>query len=104
MLDNIDKSDYLIIAGDLNARIGVKTIDNLIEPRCEIEIIKNGVCLWEFCAYNKLRVTNTFFIIQESKKFRWSELGLKSIIDSVIINTIMWPHFPLRRVYEEELN
>lgn len=43
-------SCYVVIAGDLNTRILVES---------EIEINENGVCLREFCEYNKLRDTNT---------------------------------------------
>lgn len=46
----------------------MNTIDDLIGPNGEIEVNENGVCLREFYACSKLRVTRTFFLHKEIHK------------------------------------
>ena len=50
-VEKINKKDP-IISGDLNARTGMQTIDDLIGPHGETNINENRVLLWDFCTYN----------------------------------------------------
>jgi len=46
----------------------------------------NGAALRDFCAFNKLKVTNSFYRHKDRHKFTWEARGTKSIIDYIIIN------------------
>lgn len=81
-----NKKDYLIIAGDLNARVGNINIPNVIGKFGEETINKNGEELKEFVTYNDLKITNTFFRKKDIHKYTWSARGSRSIIDYVIAN------------------
>jgi len=39
-----------------------------------------------FCAFNKLKITNSFYRHKYIYKFTWEARGTKSIIDYIIIN------------------
>jgi hypothetical protein len=99
VIDKFNKNDKVIISGDLNARIGTETTNDLIGPHGEVELNDGGEYLWEFCAYNKLRITNSFFRHKDIHKFTWAERGSKSIIYYVIANKKIWPYITDTRVY-----
>ena len=40
----------------------------------------------DFCAFNKLKVTNSFYRHKDTHKFTWKARGTRSIIDYIIIN------------------
>ena len=39
-----------------------------------------------FCAFHKLKITNSFYRHKDIHKFTWETRGTKSIIDYIIIN------------------
>ncbi|KAJ4431148.1 hypothetical protein ANN_19743 [Periplaneta americana] len=47
---------------------------------------QNGKALKDFCAHNEMRITNSYFNHREIHKFTWSQRGLRSIIDYVLVN------------------
>ena len=57
------------------------------------------VLLWDFCAYNKLKIINSFYKHKDIYKFTWEECGCKSIIHYAIVNKLIWPHIWDTRVY-----
>ena len=59
--DMYNNMDHVVIAGDLNAKVGNQTIENVIGPSGEPSINRNGIRLREIANANKLKVTNTFF-------------------------------------------
>ena len=59
--DKCNKNDYIIIGGDLNARIGNRKMRNLIGIYGEQTLNHNGEKLREFCGFNNLRIMNSFF-------------------------------------------
>jgi len=42
--------------------------------------------LRDFCTFNKLKITNSFYRHKDIHKFRWEARGTKSVIDYIIIN------------------
>ena len=46
----------------------------------------NGAALRDFCAFNKLKITNSFYRHKDIQKFTWEARGNKSIIDNILIN------------------
>jgi len=46
----------------------------------------NGAALRDFCAFNKLKITNPFYRHKDIHKFTWEARGTKSVIDCIIIN------------------
>ena len=73
------KNDYIVITGDLNARIGNLTLKQLIGPHGEPTLNDNGIKLRDFCTFNKLRVTNTFFKHKNTHNYTWEARGTISI-------------------------
>ena len=46
----------------------------------------NGAALLDFSAFNKLKITNSFYRHKDIHKFTWEARGTGSIIEYVIIN------------------
>jgi len=40
----------------------------------------------DFCAFNKLKITNSFYGHKDIHKFTWEVRGTRSVIDYIIIN------------------
>lgn len=98
-VNGINKNDYLIIAGDLNARVGKTPVENIIGTEGEVKINNNGYKLKEFALNNELRLTNTFFRHKQIHKYTWSARGSATIIDYIIANKKTWPLVQDTRVY-----
>jgi len=60
-IDKISKNDYIVVAGDYNARVRNIPIDGILGTNCEITTNSNGHKLKEFASVNELKITNTFF-------------------------------------------
>jgi len=85
-VDKYNKSDSLIISGDLNARVGNQPIPNVVGTFGETYINRNGQTLREFASFNDFKITNTFFRKKETHKYIWRARGSKPIIDYIIVN------------------
>jgi len=46
----------------------------------------NGTALRDFCAFNKLKITNSFYRHKNTHKFSCEARRTRSIIDDIIIN------------------
>ena len=44
----------------------------------------------DFCAFNKLKITNSFYRHKDIHKFTWEARGTKSVIDYIIILYILF--------------
>ena len=86
-IDKINKNDYIIIAGDYNARVGKFSIDGILGTNGKI----TGHKLKEFGSVNELKITNTFFRHKEIHKMTWSARGYRSIIDYILTNKKLSP-------------
>jgi hypothetical protein len=86
VVNNINKNYYLMILGDLNARVGKTRISNRVGTNGEATINSNGKKLTDFCTFNSLKVMNTLSKHKDIHKYTWSARGLKFIIDYCIIN------------------
>jgi hypothetical protein len=85
-LDEINKNDYLLIAGDMNARISNNKITNVMGTNGEATINNIGEKLIDFCTFNNLKIMNTYFRHKNIHKYTWSARGSQSIIDYFITN------------------
>ena len=70
----------------MNGRIGNQPIPECIGPYGEQVTNHNGTTLRDFCAFNKLKVTNSFYRHKDIHKFTWEARGTKSIINYIILN------------------
>jgi len=86
-IDKINKNDYIIVAGDYNARVGKFPIDVILGTNGKI----TGHKLKEFGSVNELKITNTFFRHKEIHKMTWSARGYRSIIDYILTNKKLSP-------------
>ena len=68
-IDRIKKNDYIIVAEDYNARVGIIPIDGILGTNGEIITNNNGDKLKEFASVNELKIMNTFFRHKEIHKF-----------------------------------
>ena len=85
-IDKISKNDYIVIAGDYNAKVGNTPIEEIVDTNGEITTNSNGHKLKEFASINELKITNTFFRHKEIHKMMWSIGGYRSIIDHILTN------------------
>ncbi len=97
-INKINKNDYLLLLGDLNARVGKIPIKNIVGTEGEYTLNNNGKKLIEFAIYNELRITNTFFKHRNIRKFTWTARGSASIIDYVLANNKTWTNIKDVRV------
>ena len=85
-VDKYIKSDFLIIVGDMNARIGQQPIPKIIGSFGEPHLNSNGMELREFVTFNELKVTNIFFRKKDIHKYTWSARGQRSLLDYLIVS------------------
>ena len=86
VIDKYNKTDHIVIAGDLNARVGKSPIPNVCGTYGEETINENGKVLRNFATFNELKLTNTFFKKKDIHKYTWAARGSRSLIDYVIVN------------------
>ncbi|CAF3878194.1 unnamed protein product [Rotaria sp. Silwood2] len=84
-------SDLLLIMGDFNARVGKQqhqTSDNVVGPHAVDHINENGKRLVDFCAANKLIISNTFFQHKGVHQMTWMHPGNKKwhMLDYTLVN------------------
>ena len=91
-MDKIPKKENIILAGDFNGRIGNQPIPVCIGTYGEKVTNHNGAALTDFCPFNKLKITNSFYRHKDINKFTWEARGTKSVIDYIIINNIKKQH------------
>jgi len=60
--------------------------------------------LRDFCAFNKLKITNSFYRHKDIHKFTWEARGTKSIIDCIIINDRLKSNIEDTRVFRGSEN
>jgi len=86
ILDKVNKNDYIMLIGDMNARVGNNRVANIVGTNGEATLNNNSRKLIDFCTFNNLKITNMFFKHKEIHKFTWEARGYKSIIDYFIKN------------------
>ena len=89
-LGKATSSESLVFLGDFNAHVGIDnaTWKGFIGQYGDTDIIKNGRCLLQFCATNRLHIMNTFFRLKRIHKYTWyrDSLGQCSLIDFCIVS------------------
>lgn len=60
VLNKIMKTKYVIVAGDLNARVGLISILRVVGCLGENVVNRNGQGLRQFTCFRKLKIMNTF--------------------------------------------
>ena len=70
-VDKYSKSNSLITARDLNARVGNQPIPNVVGTFGEDCINRHRKTLREFASFKDLKITNTFFRKKEIHKYTW---------------------------------
>jgi hypothetical protein len=80
ILEKTNKQDYLLLMGDLNARIGITKIMKIVGRNGEPTVNNNGKKLRDFCTFNNMRIMNSFLKHKEIHKFTWQARGSKSVI------------------------
>jgi hypothetical protein len=71
IFDKINKNDYILMMGDLNARTGNTKVMKIIGTNGEPTVNSNGRKLTDFCIYNNMRIMNSFFKHKNTHKFTW---------------------------------
>jgi len=62
----VNKNDYIMLIGDMNARVGNNRVANIVGTNGEATLNSNGRKLIDFCTFNNLKIMNTFL---NTKKF-----------------------------------
>jgi len=99
IMDKIPKKENIIVAGDINGRIGYQPIPECIGTHGEQVLNHNGAALRDFCAFSKLKITNSFYRHEDMHKFTWEARGTKSVIDYIIINDKLKSNIKDTRVF-----
>ena len=86
LLDKVNKNDYIMLIGDMNARVGNNKVANIVGTNEEATLNSKGRKPIDFCTFNNLKIINAFFKHKEIHKFTWEARGHKSIIDYFITN------------------
>jgi hypothetical protein len=86
IFDKVNKKDYIMLTGDMNARVGNNRFANIVDTNAEATLNSNGRKLIDFFTFNNLKIMNTFFRHKEIPKFTWEARGQKSITDYSITN------------------
>ena len=85
-MNKIPKKENIILAGDFNGRKGNQPIPECVGTYGEQVTKHNGAALRDFCAFNKLKITNSFYRHKDIHKFTWEARGTRSVIDHIIMN------------------
>jgi len=85
-IDKISKNDYIVFAGDYNARVRNIPIDGILGTNGEITADSSGHKLKEFISVSELKITNAFFRRKEIHKMTWSAQGCRPIIYYILTN------------------
>jgi endonuclease/exonuclease/phosphatase family metal-dependent hydrolase len=96
---NSNKNSSVILAGDMNARVGSLAIPGVVGTFGEQHINRNGNALRDFATFNNMKITNTFFRKKDIHKFTWSARGTRSLIDYVLVNEKLCNNVTDVRVY-----
>jgi hypothetical protein len=59
-LDKVNKNDYIMLIGEVKARVGNNTVTNIVGTNGELTLNKKGKKLIDFCTLNNLKIMNTF--------------------------------------------
>lgn len=79
----VNNNDYMIIAGDFNARVGNKPVKGVMGTNGEAILSQNCKVSIDFAAFNDMRITNTFFKHRNINKYTWSQRDTQTIIDYI---------------------
>jgi exonuclease III len=71
ILEKTNKNDYILMMGDLNARIGNTKIMKIVGTNDKPTVNNNGKKLRDFCTFNNMRIMNSFFKHKDIHKFTW---------------------------------
>ena len=61
ILDKVNKNYYIMLTGDMNARVGNNRVANIVGTNGEATLNSRGRKLIDFCTSNNLKIMNTFF-------------------------------------------
>ena len=100
-MDKIPKTENFILAGDFNGRIGKHPIPECVGIYGEQVTKHNGAALRDFCTFNKLKITNSFYRQTNIHKYTWEARGTKSVIDYIIINDRLKRTLKIQEFLEE---
>jgi len=56
-----EKNDYIMLIGDMNARVGNNKVTNILGTNGEATLNNISNKLIDFCTCNTLKIMNTFF-------------------------------------------
>ena len=86
IFDKVNRKDFIMLKGDMNARFGNKRVANTVGKNGESTLNSNDRKLIEFGTFSNLKIMNTFFKHKVIHKFTWEARGHKSVIDYFITN------------------
>jgi len=77
ILDKVNKNGYIMLIGDMNARVRNNRFSNIVGTNGEATLNSNGRKLIDFCTFSNLKIMNTLFKHKEIHKFTWEARGHK---------------------------
>jgi len=79
-MDKVNKNDYIMLIGDMNARVCNNRVSNIVGTNGEDTLNSNGRKLIYFCTFNNLKILNTFLSTKEFINLLGKQVGTNQLL------------------------
>uniref|UniRef100_A0A0L8HX34 Endonuclease/exonuclease/phosphatase domain-containing protein n=1 Tax=Octopus bimaculoides TaxID=37653 RepID=A0A0L8HX34_OCTBM len=88
-VDRVGKSGYVVVLGDLNARMGNEEAENVVRKYGVPSRNESGRRFLEMCMEQALVVGNSLFKKWEKNKFTWWRVEGGTVVDRTLMDYIL---------------
>ena len=88
-MDSLGKSSYVVVLGDLNARVGEEEIAGVVGKYGVPERNGSGENLLNMCVENGLVVGNSFFKKRMINKYTWVRVERGRVIERALMDYVL---------------
>ena len=88
-VDDLSRSSYVIVLGDLNARVGNEKIEGVMEKYGVPEKNESGERLLNMCIESELVVGNSYFKKKGINKYTWVRVERGRVIEKALMDYVL---------------